>query len=267
LAEADAGWPPVLDGLLEAHVSSAGSHMRPTADRLRAAGGRVFEIAVGTLPRHGLRITWRPADPSGAHALAEAAGLAEHPWGAPDWIGLRTGSDGVARCKAYHRRPPPLGITTAHRGLLPECAPVMAALDGDVLEIYATLPAELGWDEFAARALAVLPASATGLPEFRPRPRRRAHGFAMSARHRGSDLEAITLYAFGRSLPDAEKVVTEWSSALTTDEHALYAAAVSALTARGQPLADLHGLLAWSFDASGAQTRAACLRVRDQLSR
>jgi len=141
----------------------------------------------------------------------------------------------------------------------------MFALDGDRLEVYATLPAELGWEEFAARATAALPAP-PAQPEFRPRPRRRAHGFAMSARHRGSRLEAISIYAFDRALPDDETVIAEWSADLGPDEHAAYAGAVGAVAGWATSLAGAHGLLAWSFDASGGHSRAASLRVPAQPS-
>src|SRR4051812_21301067 len=111
MIDAEGGWPAGLDGLLATHPS-AGPSLCTAAAALRSAGGVPFEVIVGTAPGHGVRVTWRAAEPGGAAALARAAGLADHPWGTPDWIGLRGRADGTARCKAYHRRRPPLGNTT-----------------------------------------------------------------------------------------------------------------------------------------------------------
>ena len=257
---ADAAWADVLRELYAAQPAAAEQVIAASA-RLRAAGGVPFEVVAGApAALYGTRLSWRAQHPGAATALATAAGLDKHPWGTPDWIGLRSDADGTVRCKAYHRRPAGLEITTVHRGLVPGLDPVMAALDRSGIEVYATAPGQLRWAAFVAQALAGF-APAPDPASFQPVPRARARGFAMSARHDGDELVAVSLYAFTDALPDDAAVITRWTSGMSPPDRVAYSAAITAVGQLGTSLRPAHGLLAWSFDRAGTMMRAASLRV------
>jgi hypothetical protein len=257
---ADHVWAQALACLVARHPAAMDS-LAATVRRLRAAGGVPFEVIAGTpASRYGARITFRGARGSDPVALAAAAGLAAHPWGPPDFIGVRTDADGTTRCKGYHRRPPAMGSTTVHRGLPTGLDPVMAAADSSGIEVYAIQPGELRWETFAQRCLAslgVAPPDAGFSPRPWPCPRR----FAVSARHVAGDLTAVTLYAFPPALPDDEHVATAWTAAMSQDERVDYVAAVAAVASLGRATGRLHALLGWSFGPGGFTSRSASLRV------
>lgn len=256
----DHAWAQALTCLAGRHPAALES-LAGIVENLGAAGGVPFEVIAGTPASHyGARITFRAAGGSDPAALAAAAGLAAHPWGTPDWIGVRTSADGTARCKGYHRRPPAMASTAIHRGLPAGAEPVMAALDGEATEVYAVEPGELRWETFAQRCLAGLGVSPSQV-SFSPRPRPRPRGFGVSARHVHAELTAITLYAFPVSLAGDEDVAAAWTTAMPDDERMDYAHAVAAVGTLGRTSGRLHGLLSWSFDNSGAASRAASLRL------
>jgi hypothetical protein len=251
-------WAQALGRLTAGHPDALPS-LRRTVGALQAAGGLPFEVIAGTpAGRYGARLTFRAG--ADTRALARAAGLAGHPWGTPDWVGVRTSPDGATRCKGYHRRPPRLGITTVHRGLPPGADPVMAARDGDALEVYAMWPGERSWSSFVTQCLA--PLGLIDVPAFAPLPQAAARGFAASARHDGDVLTAVTLYAFPPSLPgDDEAVLASWSAGMAHDERAHLAQSVAAAQSLAEQPGRLVGLLAWTFDRQGAAGRAMSLRV------
>ena len=253
-------WAQVLACLAAKHPAALAS-LGATVERLRAAGGVPFEVIAGTpASRYGARMTFRAAQGCDPAALAAAAGLASHPWGTPEWIGVRTGADGTTRCKGYHRRPPPIGSTTVHRGLPAGLDLVMAAADSEGIEVYAMEPGQIRWETFARRCLAGL---GVALPEagFSPRPLPSSRGFAVSARQVAGELTAITLYAFPPALPGDERVADAWTAAMSQDERADYLSAVAAVAALGRAVGRLHAVLAWNFEPSGFSSRAASLRV------
>ncbi|HEY2272338.1 MAG TPA: hypothetical protein VGH30_06165 [Jatrophihabitantaceae bacterium] len=225
---------------------------------LIAAGGAPFEVIAGTpVTRYGARITFRSTtDPA---ALAEAAGLADHVWGVPDWIGVRTAPDGTVQCKAYHRRPPPLGISTVHRGLPAGLDPVMASLDGTVLEVYAVEPGQRSWPTFVAGCVTPLGLNATH--DFAPIPRPTRHAFAVSARHGGAQLTAVTVYAATKALPTEDALLAAWTAGMSGEQRTAFGQAVVAARQLGTADVPLFDMLAWTFDASGFVSRAASLRV------
>jgi hypothetical protein len=255
-------WTEELARLATAHPAALPS-LAGVVTALRAVGGVPFEVIAGTpAARYGARITFRPGgDPV---ALAGAAGLSDHPWGVPDWIGVRTSADGTVRCKAYHRRPPRLAITTVHRGLPPGLDPVMAARDGDAVEVYALCPGERSWRSFVSESLAPLPRAARAgeAVTFSPVPRPARRGFAVSARHEGDVLSAITVYAFPRSLPRADdEVLAAWTEGMAGDERTSFGHAVVSAQRLTDGPGRLVGLLAWTFDANGVSSRAISLQV------
>lgn len=266
--DADPAWADIVGGLTAGSDGSS-EELLGAVRRLRAAGGVAFEVVAGTpVESYGARITFRPARGSNERErtqLAAVAGLDPHPWGTPDWIGIRSGG-GLIRCKGYHRRPPALGFTRVHRGLIPGVRPVMASLDGDATEIYAIWPGEISWDVFVERALAGFGSELwmhLRTSRFPPYPRPRRDGFAMSARHVGDRLTTITLYALAPSLPADERIFAEWPAAMTEPEQSAYALAVNAAGRWGHVDGPLHRALAWTFDRSGLVSRAASLRIAD----
>lgn len=256
----ETSWATALQGLVGDDLPALPA-LEEAVARLRSAGGVPFEVIAGTpRDRYGARITWRAGDPTRAQQLAEAAGLADHPWGAPDWIGVRTTTDGTTHFKPYHRRPPPLGASTVHRGLPVGLEPLMAAQDGSALEVYALQPGQSRWEDFVARALAPLGGPSPDLV-FSPVPLPAARGFAVSAQHAVEVLQAVTVFAFPASLPSDEAVASAWTERMSTAELADHEAAVAAAHSLGRRQGRRYGLLAWTFRADGTVVRAASLRL------
>ena len=52
--------------------------------------------------RYGARVTFEGRGEARA-ALAATFGIGRHPWGTPDWVGVRVRPDGTRGVKAYHR--------------------------------------------------------------------------------------------------------------------------------------------------------------------
>jgi len=255
-------WARALGSLASAHPAAIPA-LRSAVARLRSAGGVPFEVIAGTPAEHyGARLTFRAERDGDAALLAASAGLGDHPWGTPDWIGVRTSADGSVRCKAYHRRPPALGFATVHRGLPDGVNPVMAALDADALEIYAVEPGQAPWATFLTRCLAGLGLNDGGV-DFAPRPIPRARGFGVSTKEIRGRLTAVTVYAFPTALPEDDRRVTaEWTATMQPQEKAAYLSAVAAVDSIGRRAGRRHGLLAWTFDATGLVSRAASFHAR-----
>ncbi len=226
--------------------------------RAEEAGGAPFEAIVGSpVDRYGVRLTLAP---QGAPAeLAAALGLADHPWGPPDWIGLRMTAQGEVRAKAYHlhrraRAPlePPAGAPV-------HLLPVMAALDGGSTELYLRLDRQLDWGAFAARCAALLGGRE---PAVAPRPRPVARGFCVSFAWEDGELASVTLYADSRGLRDDASVRRQWSRGLEARDLAAYEGALAGTRSLGrQPLGGWHAMLAWTLDSSGLWRRAVSLRL------
>ena len=160
-----------------------------------------FEVIAGTpCERYGARLTFRAV--GGSAALAAAFGLTHHPWGAPDWVGVRVSRSGGLKVKAYHR------LTDVHRFQLPAglpapLYPVMAALHEDAVEVYLRFGAGCTWTEFAQRCCGVL---GEVQRRFSPHPRPVASAFCLSLRWQGEQLTAVSVFADYRALPDDETI-------------------------------------------------------------
>ncbi len=246
-------WHLALSALAGAHADATQS-LIATVDRLRAAGGALFEVISGAPAlRYGARLTFRPVGDRAAFAVA--GGLADHPWGPPDWIGVRTSADGTTRAKAYHRRPPSLDAAIVHRGLPPGSEPVMASLDGDAIEVYAVHGGQLRWDAWVARCLPIEPDVP---PTFTLVAR--ARGFGLSVRQVAGEVSAVTLFAFPAALPPDERVTAEWTSRLSAADAVAHETALAAVASLGHRVGRRYGLLGWTYELRGFVGRAASLR-------
>ncbi|GEM_PF-4565395 len=254
-------WALALPVLAGPHTEAVPGLMARVAE-LRSAGARLFEVVVGTpIDAYGARLTFRTGD-GDAVDVARRAGLSGHPWGVPDWIGVRTGADGAVRAKAYHRRPP-LEATLVHRGLPETARPVMAARDGGTVEVYAVLPGEMTWQRFATAALAPL-GCAPVEPGVGVVPR--ASGYALSVRHDGDELSAVTLFVTSESLREDSAVEEEWVASMSREEGDQHRARVAAAATVSRTTGRRYRMLAWSYARTGLVSRAVSLHSRDALA-
>jgi len=225
---------------------------------LRDAGARLFEVVVGTpVDAYGARLTF--VTRSGA--ATSVVGLDAHPWGPPDWVGLRTGADGAVRAKAYHRRPP-LDPTSVHRGLPADARPVMAARTEGATEVYAVLPGIRSWERFAAEALA--PLGCVPFPpgvSVVPRP----GACAVSVRHDGDELVAVTLFVASDALRPDDAVEAEWVAGMAPDEAASHRARVAAAATVSRTAGRRYRMLAWHCTRAGLVSRAVSVHSADVL--
>lgn len=191
--------------------------------------------------------------------MARALGVAGHPWGVPDWIGTRVPPDGRLHSKPYHRvidlddrfHLPPGLPATLH--------PVMASLDGDVVELYLRRSDPCEWVTFVDRCTAVLSAPQ---PVFSPHPRPAPESFCVSLRWRNGSLSAITVFADERALPDDAAIRAAWPIGMDPGDREVYEVALGAVRSLGKrPLRGWHGMLAWTLEADGTWHRAVSLRV------
>ncbi|MGH8531299.1 MAG: hypothetical protein ACREV1_00885 [Gammaproteobacteria bacterium] len=223
-----------------------------------ARGAIPFEIISGVpLHRYGARITFRPGPEP--QRLAAVAGLAGHPWGLPDAIGLRVSPTGTACWKGYHRLTELDGRFTLPQGLPKGFDPVMASLDGAATELYLRFCSACLWTPFAAQVAALL-----GHPvmPFHPHPRPAEGGFCLSLRWQAEQLSAVTLYADARSLPNDTTVATQWPQGMDAAERSAYEIAFAGARAAGpRRPRGWHAMLAWTLERGGAWHRAASLRV------
>lgn len=249
---------PSLTGLLPGDPAAFAARLAATL----AAGGVPFEVIAGApAASFGARITLQPAgDP---RALAAAAGLADprapHPWGPPDWVGLRMAADGAVAAKPYHRV-----AVLDDRFHLPAGAPsglvpVMAAQQGDQVELYLRRRPATGWPAFAAACARLIGADR---PEAEPLPRPAELGFCVSFAWRAGELTAVTLYADSRCLGDDESVGRAWSRGLEELDRESYRRALAAVRSLGRLRGRAwHSMLAWKLGADGTRGRAVSLRV------
>ena len=215
-----------------------------------------FEAVVGTpAGRYGPRLTFRHREGGRFTGLAARAG---HPWGAPDWVGVRV-RDGRPHLKFYFARARGLGDADPPAGAPDDLHPVMAAREGDREEVYWRCRRATGWRTFAQRCAALAGAEP---PECRPLPRPAEYGFALSvARTRGA-ITAVTLFADHRCLPGDAETARQWAASMPEQEQRFYEAALGGVRALGpRPRHGWHGMLGWTLDAGGGSSRAASLLV------
>lgn len=214
-----------------------------------------FELVTGVPHMYfGARVTF--VVPSEPDDFLTAFGLAGHPWGIPAWVGLRVASAGlIAKC--YHR----LGhIPGMHfrSELMNRFQPVMISLHSGRQEYYLRMRGSASWEEFALECLAPLPAKP---PQFSIIPRATDSSFCLSVQTRGEVIEAITLFADHRSLPDDDTIFRLWRAGMTSEDAAAYELAYAAIRSCGtRRLGSWHAMLSWTVDRSGEWRRAASLR-------
>ena len=250
----------LLAATAQCAASGALPVVRDALDRAASADARPFELIAGApLSRYGARLTFVARRT--AMKLAEAFGVAGHPWGIPAWVGVRVRSDGSRAIKAYHR-------VTVHEGFPPlpdsfprDLYPVMASLAGDDVELYLRCRTSCAWGTFAASCLAPLAAPAGA---FAPRPRPAEHAFCVSVRWTRGLLTAVTLYADHRGLPDERTTEREWAAGLDAEAERSYRAALATVhELRGRRGPVVHAMLAWSVDGNGVWQRAASIALPD----
>jgi hypothetical protein len=214
-----------------------------------------FEVIAGTpRQRYGARITFQAA--GGGTELATAFGLADHPWGDPDWVGVRVGCGSGPKVKAYHR------LTNASRFRLPPglpapLYPVMAALHEGAVEVYLRFGGCCSWTEFVQRCCGAL--GETKL-SFSPHPRPVENAFCLSLRWQGEQLASVSVFADYRALPDDETIEKRWSEGMTEQDRAAYEIALAGVRSLGRrPFGPWHAMLAWTLESDGSWHRAASL--------
>ncbi|MEM7052535.1 MAG: hypothetical protein AAF604_22925 [Acidobacteriota bacterium] len=228
--------------------------------RALEVGARPFEVVVGAPDAdHGARLTFeRPADPA---PLGDAFGLADHPWGAPDWIGLRWSEKGGLKAKPYHRLE---GRESPALPPWPEGAPaglraVMASHWQDRTETYYRYAIAGPWSAFVTACLGVLGAP---VPATQIVPRPAELGFWVSFGWRREELETVTVGADSRCWSDDHSVAERWSVGLSEGDLESYRRSLAAVRSLGpRPHGGWHNMLAWKCDRRGAFQRAVSLRV------
>jgi hypothetical protein len=215
-----------------------------------------FEAVVGTpAQRYGPRLTFRPADGGRFTRLATVAG---HPWGAPDWVGLRV-RDGRPRLKLYFSSVRELTAPDPPAPAPGDLYPVMAAAEGDRVEVYWRCRRAVGWRAFAERCAALIGAEP---PDCQPLPRPGEQGFALSVTRTRAEITSVTVFADHRCLPDDAETARAWTAAMPEPEQRYYEAALGGVRAFGpRHPHGWHGMLGWTMERGGAQHRAASLLV------
>jgi hypothetical protein len=231
--------------------------LRMSIDKLHRLRVVPFEVIAGTpCERYGARLTFRAA--GGTAALAEAFGLTQHPWGDPDWVGVRVSRDGGLKVKPYHR------LTDMSRFRLPgglpmPLYPVMASLYENAVEVYLRFGACCTWTEFAQRCCGAL---GEVQRRFSPHPRPVESAFCLSLRWQGERLTAVSVFADYRALPDDETIASRWSEDMTERDRQAYELALAGVRSLGRrPFSAWHGMLGWTLESDGGWHRAASLFV------
>ena len=219
-------------------------------------GAIPFEVIAGTpQEKYGARITFRlPAD--NAEVLA-ACGLACHPWGRPDWIGLRINREGRLIAKAYHKLAQISELPFAD-DFTKKFYPVMSSFHENAIETYLRFRERCEWTEFVCACTESL---SPYLPDFQPFPRPVAEAFCMSVRLRDGDIQAISVFADQRSLPDDDTIRQLWSRDMSSDEREAYELTLAGVRSCGpRRFGSWHAMLGWTLESDGVWHRAASLR-------
>jgi hypothetical protein len=221
-----------------------------------AFGATPFEVVNGSpAARYGARITFRL--PSNKRDFLAHFALEGHPWGAPDWAGIRIADQGGLRVKPYHR------VVTAgplpfHPDLTRRLRPIMASLSGGVREEYLRLQGTSGWNEFADACTTPWNGSRR---RFEPFPKTVDSAFCVSAQFQDEELQAITCLADHRSLPDDDSIARSWIEDLSPGDAQAYELAYAAVRANGRRrLGSWHAMLGWTLERGGAWHKAVSLR-------
>lgn len=236
--------------------------------RASRAGARLFEVVTGAPHvRYGARITFETTDDS-RDEVAAAVGLSAHPWGAPDWIGLRVSPAGEVVWKAYHRFERVASDVTVPPAFREALVPVMAARHGGTDELYFRRGEAEDWTPFVDGACNAVSIDAPHLaaaarPAFHPLPRAHLNSFGLSVKIDHGSITTLSFFADDRALPDDREIAAVWAASLDADDRAAYDAALACVRALGpRPVRGWHSLLAWSVDRRHGWSRAASLRTR-----
>ncbi len=254
-ARADVNWMPLAQCLTFGrpdHTQLLATGLEKTC----SLGATPFEVIAGT-PQgvYGPRITFvLPRD----HAKVLAgSGLSAHPWGPPQWIGLRIDSEGRLIAKAYHKLAKVDGLPFA-ASFIEKLSPVMASLHDGGIETYFRLRGSSEWIPFVRACTEPLSAH---LPVFQPLPRSTTQSFCVSIKSRCDEIQAVSVFADYRSLPDDDTIRHLWSRDMSPEEQESYELILAGVRSCGpRRLGSWHAMLGWTFESSGALHKAASLR-------
>lgn len=219
-------------------------------------GATPFEVIAGTPhEKYGARMTfWLPAD--SGKVLAER-GLSGHPWGPPQWFGLRIDNEGRLIAKAYHKIDTMSRLPVAD-DFAKKFSPVMSSLHDDVIETYARFRERCEWIQFVRACTESLNPH---FPDFQPFPQPVAESFCVSVKCRDGDLQAISVFADQRSLPDDDTIRHLWSRDMSSEERETYELTLAGVRSCGpKRLGSWHAMLGWTLEIGGVWHKAASLR-------
>jgi hypothetical protein len=214
---------------------------------LERVGGRPCEIVVGApIAAYGPRVT-----------VADGA-YGDHPWGPPDWVGLRF--RGEARTKAYHRAARLPGVPRPPCALPSGLSPVMAALDGDDIELYLRHEPSAPWVAFVDAVCASLRIAPP--PSVAPAPRPATGGMGLSVRWAGDEVRAVSLFASDVALPPEATLSAAWGAGLEGSDRQAYERALATAQWLAPQRAAWHAGVAWTLDLAASRwSRAVSLRL------
>jgi hypothetical protein len=219
-------------------------------------GAVPFEVIAGTpTARYGGRVTFRL--PAAKAAFLAAFGLDCHPWGEPNWVGLRDASGAGVAAKAYHAISGVESLPFEPR-FAEHLYPVMASLYQCGREDYLRFKGACDWGEFARACFAPLGGASIA---FAPVPSSKDSAFCVSVRVRDGILEAITVLADFRALPDDDTIRHLWAQDMSEAEAGAYELALAAVRSCGRRrLGGWHEMLSWTVERDGTWHKAASLR-------
>jgi len=220
-------------------------------------GAAPFEVIAGT-PRsyYGARVTFLTAlDPQ---QFLAAFGLDKHPWGVPQWVGLRLSNQAGVVAKAYHSGAMENSALPFDLNFIARLDPIMSSLHDGSVERYFRFTGTTSWQEFAATCAAPL---SSRLPEFEPAPKPVPSAFCLSVQTHLEAIEAITVLADYRALPDDESIARAWTRNMPAEEADAYQLAYAAIRSCGtRRLGSWHAMLSWTVNHSGEWRKAVSLR-------
>ena len=254
-ARADVNWIQLAQCLTFGRANHT-QVLATAIEKTYTLGATPFEVIAGTPHKmYGARITFL-LPPRSGEILAEWE-LSSHPWGVPEWIGLRSNDDGQVIAKGYHKRAKLDRFLFARR-FREKFSPVMASLHGNVIETYARFHGSSEWVPFVRACIEPL---SKDLPEFQPLPRSVEESFCVSVKSGGNDVQAISVFADYRSLPEDDTIRHAWSRDMTCEEQESYELTLAGVRACGRRrLGSWHAMLGWTLESSGVWHKAASLR-------
>jgi hypothetical protein len=128
--------------------------------------------------------------------------------------------------------------------------------------VYAVLPGPMSWLRHATDALEPLGCAPVdpGMSMVA-----RPNGWAVSVRHDGEELTAVTLFATSDSLPADPSVEEQWVIGMSVDERRLHSLRVAAAATVSRTPGRRYRMLAWNYTRSGLFSRAVSLHSGDVL--